>query len=124
MILSTNRSGALPKSLLGIVGVFALLAILFFFARGSVTNGITLFYGIGCPHCEKVEEYLTTNKVAEKVQYTKKEVYYNKRNAKEMASRAKTCGLPTDTIGVPFLWTGSGCLLGEPDIVDFFQKKL
>ncbi|MDD4628679.1 MAG: hypothetical protein PHE68_04795 [Candidatus Peribacteraceae bacterium] len=124
--LFRRRSGGIPGMVLGVVGVVALLAVLFFFARASVGGGkgIIFFFGNGCPHCEIVEKYFADNRVEEKVMFEKKEVYYNKKNQREMAAHAKTCGLPTDNIGVPFLWTGSGCLIGDKDIIDFFQKKL
>jgi len=120
------RSGGIQGVILGVVGVVALLAILFFFARASIGGGkgITFFYGDGCPHCAIVEKFFADNKVAQKVTFESKEVYYNKKNQREMAAHAKTCGLPTDNIGVPFLWTGSGCLIGDTDIIAFFQKKL
>ena len=125
---SAARKGSTSSVALGILGVAILLIVLFFVgraSRGSGGNGIVLYYGDGCPHCAIVEEFLQKNKqVEQKVTFTRKEVYNNKRNAREMRDHAETCGMPTDSIGVPFLWTGSSCLTGDKDIIDFFQKKL
>lgn len=88
------------------------------------TNGIILFYGEGCPHCAIVEEYVSQNGVEVKVPFAKKEVYYNKQNADDLVSKAKICGIPTDSIGVPFLWDGSKCLVGDQDIIEFFKQKI
>ena len=87
-------------------------------------NQIIFFYGDGCPHCAIVEEYLKENKVAEKVAFSQKEVYYNRNNANELEEKAKICGMPTDSIGVPFLWNGEKCLVGDVDIVEFFKQKI
>ena len=84
---------------------------------------IILFFGDGCPHCAQVEKFVTDNNIESKISFTKKEVYYNQNNAKELESKAKACGMPTDSIGVPFLWDGSGCLVGDQDIIDFFKLK-
>jgi len=84
---------------------------------------IILFYGDGCPHCAIVEEYIEKNRTKDKVPFAQKEVYYNQSNAKELEAKAKVCGLPTDSIGVPFLWDGEKCLIGDQDIIDFFKQK-
>jgi len=88
------------------------------------TSGIILFYGDGCPHCALVEEYVNQNGIETKVPFVKKEVYYNKQNANELAEQAKICGMPIDSIGVPFLWDGSRCLVGDQPIIDFFKQKV
>jgi len=84
---------------------------------------IILFYGDGCPHCAIVEEYIKENSVDDKISFAQKEVYYNQNNAKELEAKAKICGLPTNSIGVPFLWDGEKCLIGDQDIINFFKKK-
>lgn len=88
------------------------------------TSDTILFYGDGCPHCALVEEYVSQNGIETKVPFAKKEVYYNKQNADELVAKARTCGMPTDSIGVPFLWDGSKCLVGDQDIIEFFKLKI
>ena len=87
------------------------------------SSGIILFYGDGCPHCAIVEEFVEQNNIEEKVSFSKKEVYYNQQNASELGVKAKVCGMSTDFIGVPFLWDGSKCYVGDQDIVEFFKNK-
>jgi len=84
---------------------------------------IILFYGDGCPHCKIVEEYINENKIQDKISFMEKEVYYNQNNAKELEDKAKICGLPIDSIGVPFLWDGEKCLIGDQDIINFFKQQ-
>jgi len=85
---------------------------------------IILFYGQGCPHCAKVEEYIKENKVKEKIAFEEKEVYYNQNNAKELGEKAKSCGIDQNEIGVPFLWDSGKCLIGDQDIINFFKEKM
>lgn len=84
---------------------------------------IVLFYGEGCPHCANVEKYLENNDVKNKISFANKEVYYNQKNANEMAAKAKICDMTTDSIGVPFLWDGEKCLIGDVEIINFFKTK-
>ena len=90
----------------------------------KAAGGIILFYGDGCPHCAIVEEYVSENGIEAKVPFRKKEVYYSQQNSTELAEKAKACGLPTNSIGVPFLWDGAKCLVGDQDIIEFFKQKM
>lgn len=63
------------------------------------------FYGNTCPHCKDVEEWMKENGIEEKIDIVKKEIYDNQANALELTNAAKSCGLPTNSIGVPFLYT-------------------
>lgn len=87
-------------------------------------QGPILFVSYNCPHCAKVEEFATTNKVQEKFNFIILEVYKDKNNAALMAEKAGACGLPVSSLGVPFLWDGSQCLVGDIDIIQFFQDKI
>lgn len=90
-------------------------------------GGIILFYGDGCPHCIKVENYMEQNKTSEKIDILIKEVWNNEENRTLMAEKVKACGLEGKPIGVPFLWYeeapngNSECIMGYDPIVDFFQ---
>lgn len=133
-----NRKLFIPT----ILFIFALILSLFFLIKqkeSAVRNRIILFYGEGCPHCAIVEKYIEENKIKEKfsfeekekissggkekIFFEEKEVYYNRKNAKELAKRAKICGIPENSIGVPFLWNGSKCFIGDQSIIEFFKQK-
>lgn len=91
----------------------------------SIENKIVYFYGQGCPHCANVEKFLEENNVEGKIQFEKKEVYSNKGNANLLILVAKKkCKLPENEIGVPFLWDGSKCLVGDGNIINFFKQKI
>jgi glutaredoxin len=85
---------------------------------------IVLYYGSTCPHCKDVENWLKDNDVQSKVSYQEKEVYEDKDNSKELVATAKVCGKDENSIGVPFLWTGSDCLVGYDQIIEFFGQKI
>jgi glutaredoxin len=89
-----------------------------------VNNQIILFYGQECPHCQKLDEWLTANKIADKVKFDKKEVYHNQNNAQILASKAEKCGYNTNSIGVPFLSDGDMCYSGGEEIQKFFENKI
>jgi len=92
---------------------------------GSPSNkNLIFFWGDGCSHCAKVEEYFTQNKVKEKIDFDSLEIYKNKKNAELMAQKAKVCDIPLSNMGVPFLWNDGKCLVGDVDIIAFFEEKL
>ncbi|MDD5103172.1 MAG: hypothetical protein PHX93_02110 [Candidatus Peribacteraceae bacterium] len=124
---SSGRSKGLLKPVIGGIAVIVFLAAVFFIARSSgsaLPGGMVLYYGDGCPHCANVEAFVQGNDVESKVSFSRKEVYLNKSNARELARVAKHCGLPTDSIAVPLFWTATQCLTGDKDIIAFFQQQL
>ena len=85
---------------------------------------VILFYGDTCPHCKNVDEYLSANKVRERFSFQELEVYNNAANAAKLTKTAKDCGLDTKQgVGVPFLFDGQTCLMGDRDIINYFQNK-
>jgi len=90
--------------------------------KTSSDNGRILFYSLSCPHCQNVEKYIQENNIKNKYSFSQLEVSANKQNREILVAKAKICGLDTQSLGVPFLWTGEKCLLGDTDIIDFFSK--
>lgn len=87
-------------------------------------NPPIFFYGNTCPHCKDVEEWMKENRIEDKLEIVKKEVYDSRENAQELSSSAQKCGLDTNNIAVPFLYTPEGkCLIGTPDIVGYLSQK-
>jgi len=130
-----NKKVIIPTILFIVVFAFS-LAILFLNKKNGLSDNniqnnrqteedrIILFYGDGCPHCAIVEDYIRENNIKEKLSFEEKEVYYNRKNADDLAAKAKICGIPTNYLGVPFLWDGSKCYVGDQDIIDFFNQKI
>jgi len=130
-----NKKVIIPTILFFAVLIFAFI-VLFENKEDNLSNNtaeenqrveesqITLFYGDGCPHCAIVEDYIKNNNIKERLSFEEKEVYYNQNNAKELEAKAKICGLATDSIGVPFLWDGLKCYVGDQDIINFLNQKI
>lgn len=85
---------------------------------------IVFYFGVSCPHCKNVEKYLEENQVAEKVSFSMKEVYNNRDNANEAIEKAALCGIDKKNLGVPFLWDGDKCYVGDENIISFFKTKM
>lgn len=86
-------------------------------------NAYQYFWGQGCPHCAKVDEFLSDWENKDKLELEKKEVYNNPANARLMKQRADACGLPSNQVGVPFLYTPEGeCIIGDTPIISFFEN--
>jgi len=102
---------------------FVVTLVLMLTPTPTLTN-ITLFYGDGCPHCEIVEEFIKKNNLKDKISFVQKEVYNDKKNSDDLVAKAKICGIPTNSIGVPFLWDGTKCLVGGKDIIDLFKSLI
>lgn len=123
----------MKKFLLIFFAVIFLVGISFFFLRKNSSNEnleilkeIILFYGRGCPHCEKVEKFIKENNLREKIYFEEREVYFNRKNARLLEEIAKKCNLTKNEIGVPFLWDGkvSKCIVGDEPIINYFKEKL
>ncbi len=91
--------------------------------NAKAPEGIILFYGDGCPHCKLVSDFIAANNVKAKVAFTELEVFNDENNAGILLQKAQICKIAEDKIGVPFLWTGSTCLLGDQDVINFFKEK-
>lgn len=89
---------------------------------------LILFYGSTCPHCKIVEEFISTNKIDQKIKISQLEVYENKSNASLFSSLVQqNCpnqstqnGLP-----VPFLidQKEKKCIVGDKSITDYLTEK-
>lgn len=109
-----------------IIILLALVFIAGFFLlnrkSNNSTEGMILFYSLSCPHCQNVEKYIQENNIKSKYSFTQLEISANKQNNEKLITKAKACGLDPQGLGVPFLWTGDKCLMGDTDIIDFFKK--
>ncbi len=121
-----NKKILLPTILFASVLVFSFLVLLKNqpINQQSEQSQIILFYGIGCPYCAKVEEFIKENQIEKTIPFVKKEIYFNRQNAKELEEKAKICEIPENEVGVPFLWDGEKCFLGDVDIINFFKEKI
>jgi len=94
-------------------------------------EGNVLFFGDGCPHCKNVDDFVAQNNVEEKVPFTKLEIPYGGKNSPELEANvalmvqvAQKCNLDINNgVGIPFLWDGQNCLVGDEPVINFFKDK-
>jgi glutaredoxin len=112
----------IQKYLPAILGTIALIFVITLMVINKNSEMI-LFYGDTCPHCKNVDEFMTANKIEEKIEFRKLEVYNHQDNAQLLTQTAKNCGLDTTKgVGVPFFYDGKTCLVGDTDIINFFKN--
>lgn len=88
-------------------------------------ENLVFYYGVTCPYCEDVEDWMTENGIEEKITIVKKEVYEDRDNAMELTQAAGSCGMDTASVGVPFLHTPQGeCFIGSIDIINYLSGQV
>ena len=89
------------------------------------TDEIIYYYGETCSHCIELSKWLEDNKIAEKVNFSKKEVFdkKNSANLSEWEKKAAECGIKREGMGVPFIYARGKCYMGTPDAEAFFKQE-
>lgn len=118
--------------IIGIITLVLVVGGVFWFSKSSEvsTNSSPIpsdtylyFWGEGCPHCKNVAEFLDSWDKKDKIKLDKREVWYDRNNAKLMQERSKVCNLKTSEMGVPLMITPDGkCLIGDVPIIDLFKS--
>jgi len=110
-----------------IIVVMAFLGYTLFGKKSpSVTNpeGVLLFYGKECPHCQIVDEFISKNNISQKISFTQVEVFHNKDNSAMLVEKYKACGTTDEKqMGVPMLWDSGKCYVGQEEVIKYFQDK-
>ncbi|HBB02189.1 MAG: cytochrome c biogenesis transmembrane protein [Candidatus Peregrinibacteria bacterium GW2011_GWF2_38_29] len=85
------------------------------------SNASILYYGNGCSHCAKVEEFIKNNDL--NIEIDKKEIYQNMKNAEEFNKLCDSEGIGLMDRGIPFFYTEDGqCIIGDESIILYLQK--
>jgi glutaredoxin len=114
-LTSSNDSSAKPN----------MAEINHFSEKESVDDSVfILFYGITCPHCKEVDDWLEQTGAQEYLEIERKEVYENKANADELVRVAASCGIETRNLGVPLLYAEDQCYSGKLEIIEYLQRQL
>lgn len=83
-----------------------------------------IFYGITCPHCKEVDSWMEEKNIETILTFEYKEVYQNKNNSYQLSQVAKSCGLNSNNIGVPFMYIENNCYMGKIEIIEYLQAVL
>ena len=78
-----------------------------------------LFLDDRCPHCKNVEDYIVKNNIKSKFNFQELKINNNPDNAKLFTQKIKQCNLTSS--GVPLFFDGKNCIVGDTDIIAFFQ---
>ena len=88
---------------------------------------LVLYWGKGCPHCEKVKQYIRDNNLDSTVKIAYREVYYDNGNQAKLESTVKLCPEvdATQGIGVPLAFDPKAkkCILGDEPAIDWLKAK-
>lgn len=97
----------------------------FSFISADNQQQIIYYYGQGCSHCAKVDEYLTRNDLYQKYAIVKKEVYFDKNNVNEMNAVFDRLNISINRRGVPvIIINNQTVLMGDRDIIANFIKVI
>jgi glutaredoxin len=120
--------------IVSIIAIIALYAIYFSLANKIPTNNdttlnissdtIVFYYGINCPHCKIVEEFMAETNATQKLKIEQKEVWENKTNQAELISAAKICKLDLNNLGVPMVYYNGTCRSGDVDSIAFLKTMM
>ena len=101
-------------------------------AGTSTSSGITqkdtdfiLFYGSTCPHCKKVDEFISQYNITKYLKFQQLEVFENEDNANLMTEKQSQCKdlADSDKGGVPFLYSSQKCIVGDQPVIDFLKQQ-
>jgi len=81
-----------------------------------------LFYETTCPNCLIVEQFITDNKIDEKITMTKIEVS-SPENSQTLLAVGKSCGINPENLGVPLLYADGKCYEGRVDVIKYLSEK-
>lgn len=89
---------------------------------------LILFYGNTCPHCKLVEDFISKNKIDQKLKIGLLEVYENKSNTTIFANMVqKICPdqLNSSGLPVPFLidQKDKKCTVGDQPVIQYLTEK-
>lgn len=91
------------------------------------TKDVILYYGSTCTHCKAVEQYMTENKIDEKIKakgisIIRKEIFDNMDNKLEFELVANYCNLKEFQKGVPLVFYSQKCYVGDTDVLSILDE--
>jgi len=123
------------KKILPLILILVVIGSFFFYnSKKTVSQNfpdteadLIIFWGDGCPHCEKVKNYIKDNNYDSKLKISQKEVYLDKNNQKLLEDTIQKCP-EIDTsrgIGVPLAFDTKNvkCLYGDTPIIEWLNTK-
>jgi predicted DCC family thiol-disulfide oxidoreductase YuxK len=85
---------------------------------------VVLFYDTECPHCKKVESFLSKHALQTIFNIVKKEVSANKETHAEMESVYRDCIKGGGEMVVPLAYVNGKCAMGEEAVIRLFKDLM
>ena len=108
------------KKLFITLSVLLVLLFITSLAKAENSQNIYFFYGLGCPHCQIVENYFQENDLYSKYSIEKKEIYFNRENAVLYNKILDQLNYSQSNRGVPTVVIGDKVIVGDKPIIDNF----
>ena len=93
----------------------------------TASPDLVIYWGIGCPHCEKVKDYIKEKSADSRLKISLLEVSQNPANFDLAKADLKNCPeIDSGRFGVPlaFVPATKKCLSGDQPIIDWLSDKL
>lgn len=108
--------------------IFVLILSILTLFGFSFAQEYIFFYGNGCTHCAKVEQFFDEENIWWKYDLQMKEIYFNRDNLKEFQSYVDKLWIDSSKAWVPFLVIDNenecDYVAWDTKIISFFQEKL
>lgn len=97
----------------------------FAYAQGIKQNEdlVYVFWGQGCGHCAKVEQYIQENRLDDIFSIERKEIYFDKENREDFLDACDKNGIPMERAGVPMAIINGKCVRGKTLIIEALEAK-
>ena len=84
------------------------------------------FYWKTCPHCINVKKHFDANDIMNKYKIEKREVWTSKLNSEFFTKIVENLWLPSEEVGVPFLYKKSdkSYLIWDAKIIELFDGNV
>ena len=85
------------------------------------------FYGVTCPYCQEVEDFMDKNGIDKKTNLVRLEIYNSQENKNLMGQKLDQCRdsdiKEKDKGAVPFLYSKDKCIVGSTPIIEYLKEK-
>ncbi len=106
----------------------ALLLLVFYLfiafpVKAQVDPQIYFFYGQGCSHCQKVEDYFKDQNILEQYPVIEKDIYQDRNSALLFNALMEKFDVPQTQRGVPTVVMGDKFFIGDQPIINNFKLE-
>lgn len=90
-------------------------------SQGVILPGKFYFYSATCSHCATVNDFVSQNRVKERLFYIEAPIDNNPGNIELLQNIGQRCGVSQSELGVPLFWDGERCYHGSEEVIGYFE---